>query len=66
MDKDALKDELKQTFQSMEKDIKHLVFMAKNHGVFNHIEVSRVENKLKENLKAIEYIMLTEQSKKAK
>lgn len=62
--KDHLTDELTQTFQQMEKDLRQLVFMAKNHGVFNHIEVTRVENRLKQNLKAIEYIMISEEWKK--
>ncbi|WP_243290816.1 hypothetical protein [Bacillus sp. FJAT-47783] len=53
---------IQQTFQEMQKDLKQLAFMAKNHGVFNHKEVYRVEKNMMENLKAIEYLMLSQKA----
>lgn len=58
----AFDAEIQQTFQDMQKDLKQLVFMAKNHGVFNDKELNRIEKSMMENLKAIEYLMLSQKA----
>ncbi|HZH58774.1 MAG TPA: hypothetical protein VEY70_04185 [Metabacillus sp.] len=57
-----LDSSIKEAFQEIYKDIDKLVFIANNANVFNNNEVSRIEKCIKQNVKAIEYIMISQKS----
>ncbi|MBU7593213.1 hypothetical protein AB3Z07_16170 [Metabacillus halosaccharovorans] len=57
-----LDSSIKEAFQEIYKDIDKLVFIANNANVFNHNEVSRIEKSIKQNVKAIEYLLISQKS----
>ncbi|MBS2969335.1 hypothetical protein J9317_11215 [Metabacillus sp. KIGAM252] len=52
-----LEEHIRQAFAEIYQDLDKLVYIANNHNVFNHLEITRVERKIKQNVKAIEYLM---------
>ncbi|MFY4776054.1 hypothetical protein [Metabacillus sp. RGM 3146] len=54
-----LEESIRDAFTEIYHDIDKLVYIADNSNVFNHLEVKRIENKIKQNIKALEYLMVT-------
>ncbi|WP_156506007.1 MULTISPECIES: hypothetical protein [Bacillaceae] len=52
-----LEEHIRQAFIEIYQDLDKLVYIANNANVFNHLEITRVEKKIKQNVKAIEYLM---------
>ncbi|KEZ50637.1 MULTISPECIES: hypothetical protein [Metabacillus] len=55
-----INDDIKQAFYEIYGDLDMLLFMAKNGSVFNQFEVKRIEGKLKQNLKAVEFLIVSQ------
>ncbi|MGD6815834.1 hypothetical protein [Metabacillus sp. 84] len=53
-----LEEHIKQAFTEIYQDLDKLVYIANHANVFNHLEITRVEKKIKQNVKAIEYLMV--------
>jgi hypothetical protein len=60
MTKVSINEDVKNAFYEIYGDLDMLIFMAKNGNVFNQFEVTRIEKKLKQNLKAVEYLMISQ------
>ncbi len=56
----SINEDVKNAFYEIYGDLDMLIFMAKNGNVFNQFEVTRIEKKLKQNLKAVEYLMISQ------
>ncbi|UAL50731.1 hypothetical protein LIT32_16085 [Bacillus sp. CMF21] len=56
----SINEDVKNAFYEIYGDLDMLLFMAKNGNVFNQFEVSRIEKKLKQNIKAVEYLMISQ------
>ncbi|MDQ0858723.1 hypothetical protein [Bacillus sp. V2I10] len=56
----SINENVKNAFYEIYGDLDMLLFMAKNGNVFNQFEVSRIEKKLKQNIKAVEYLMISQ------
>lgn len=56
----TINEDVKHAFYEIYGDLDMLIFMAKNGNVFNQFEVTRIEKKLKQNLKAVEYLMISQ------
>ncbi|MRX70923.1 hypothetical protein GJU40_01910 [Bacillus lacus] len=57
--KDKELDEgLQKAFREIYQDIEMLVYIANNANVFNSIESDRVHKRLKQNIKALEYLII--------
>ncbi|MCD7033440.1 hypothetical protein LRR81_04295 [Metabacillus sp. GX 13764] len=54
-----LEESIRSAFTEIYNDLDKLVYIANNANVFNHLEVRRIENKIKQNIKALEYLMVT-------
>lgn len=54
-----LEESIRSAFTEIYNDIDKLVYISNNSNVFNHLEVKRIENKIKQNIKALEYLMVT-------
>jgi hypothetical protein len=62
----SINEDVKNAFYEIYGDLDMLLFMAKNGNVFNQFEVSRIEKKLKQNIKAVEYLMISQDFTKEK
>ncbi|MDQ0225193.1 hypothetical protein [Metabacillus niabensis] len=60
MGNDALHLTIKEAFSEIYRDLDKLVFIANNANIFNQHEVSRIEKGIKQNIKAIEYIIVSQ------
>ncbi|PMC39262.1 hypothetical protein CJ195_04845 [Bacillus sp. UMB0899] len=60
MKNSPLDSSIKEAFQEIYKDIDKLVFISNNANVFNHNEITRIEKSIKQNVKAIEYILISQ------
>lgn len=56
----SINEDVKNAFYEIYGDLDMLLFMAKNGNVFNQYEVNRIEKKLKQNIKAVEYLMISQ------
>ncbi|MGG4491867.1 hypothetical protein [Metabacillus idriensis] len=56
----SINEDVKNAFHEIYGDLDMLLFMAKNGNVFNQFEVNRIEKKLKQNIKAVEYLMISQ------
>lgn len=56
----SINEDVKNAFYEIYGDLDMLLFMAKNGNVFNQFEVNRIEKKLKQNIKAVEYLMISQ------
>ncbi|MGM0873910.1 MAG: hypothetical protein ACQEWV_03765 [Bacillota bacterium] len=59
---EQLDSTIKEAFSEIYRDLDKLVFIANNANVFNHHEVSRIEKGIKQNVKAIEYLLVSQKS----
>lgn len=53
-----LNDHIKTAFDEIYSDLNKLVYIASHPNVLNGFEVKKIEKKLKQNIKAIEYLTL--------
>ncbi|QGQ46607.1 hypothetical protein [Metabacillus sediminilitoris] len=60
MENEQLVSTIKEAFSEIYRDLDKLVFIANNANVFNQLEVSRIEKNIKQNVKAIEYILVSQ------
>jgi hypothetical protein len=60
MENEQLESTIKEAFSEIYRDLDKLVFIANNANVFNQLEVSRIEKSIKQNVKAIEYLLLSQ------
>lgn len=58
---ETLDSSIKDAFSEVYRDLDKLVFIANNANIFNQHEVSRIEKSIKQNVKAIEYILISKQ-----
>lgn len=59
MKSENLDSTIKEAFGEIYEDLEKLVYIANNANVFNHVEVRRIENSIKQNIKAIEYLIVS-------
>jgi hypothetical protein len=59
---EPLDSTIKEAFSEIYRDLDKLVFIANNANVFNQHEVSRIEKSIKQNVKAIEYLLVSQKS----
>jgi hypothetical protein len=59
---EPLDSSIKEAFSEIYKDLDKLVFIANNANIFNSNEVSRIEKSIKQNVKAIEYLLVSQKS----
>jgi hypothetical protein len=57
---EQLESTIKEAFSEIYRDLDKLVFIANNSNIFNHLEVSRIEKNIKQNVKAIEYLLVSQ------
>jgi hypothetical protein len=62
MENEPLDTTIKQAFSEIYRDIDKLVFIANNANIFNQHEVSRIEKCIKQNVKAVEYLLVSQKS----
>ncbi|APH04677.1 hypothetical protein [Bacillus weihaiensis] len=62
MSNEPLDTSIKGAFSEIYKDLDKLVFIANNANVFNQNEISRIEKSIKQNVKAIEYILISQKT----
>lgn len=60
MENEQLELTIKEAFSEIYRDLDKLVFIANNANVFNQLEVSRIEKSIKQNVKAIEYLLISQ------
>lgn len=60
---EPLDSSIKEAFSEIYKDLDKLVFIANNANVFNQNEVSRIEKGIKQNVKAIEYLLISQKTR---
>lgn len=63
MSNEPLDSSIKEAFSEIYKDLDKLVFIANNANVFNQNEVSRIEKGIKQNVKAIEYLIISQKTR---
>ena len=56
---ESLDTTIKEAFSEIYRDLDKLVFIANNSNIFNQLEVSRIEKGIKQNVKAIEYLLVS-------
>ncbi|MDQ0228835.1 hypothetical protein [Metabacillus malikii] len=56
---EPLDSTIKEAFLEIYNDLDKLVFIANNANIFNQHEVSRIEKSIKQNVKAIEYLLVS-------
>lgn len=59
MNKEHLDSTIKEAFEEIYDDLEKLVYIANNANVFNQVEVRRIESSIKQNIKAIEYLIIS-------
>ncbi|MFC0271684.1 hypothetical protein ACFFIX_09470 [Metabacillus herbersteinensis] len=61
MKNEQLDSTIKVAFTEIYQDLEKLIFIANNSNVFNQLEVGRIEKSIKQNVKAIEYLIVSQQ-----
>ncbi|MBD1381625.1 hypothetical protein [Metabacillus arenae] len=59
MSREKLDSNIKLAFSEIYQDLDKLIYIANNASVFNHVEIKRIEKKIKQNVKALEYMMIS-------
>ncbi|MBO1513769.1 MULTISPECIES: hypothetical protein [Metabacillus] len=60
MGNEPLDTSIKEAFSEIYRDLDKLVFIANNANIFNQHEVSRIEKSIKQNVKAVEYLLVSQ------
>lgn len=59
MENESLDTNIKEAFSEIYRDLDKLIYIANNANIFNQHEVSRIERNIKQNVKAIEYLLVS-------